>query len=129
MELHVDALALTSFFDGLIHSVLSSPGASAALICVVGLFALHRLMVSDNPLEWWHFISSKGVDGVHYADPDKLGKMAGIVVSSWLMVIVAKDGKMDATIFAVYLAYVGGVAGYSAYLRARGGLPPVDPPK
>lgn len=126
----MDVPSLTDLVLRAGYALLSNPALMSALgLFVLGAYALHRLMVSDNPLEWWHFIASKGLDGQHYADPDKLGKMAGICVSSWLMVILAKDGKMDATILGVYLAYVGGVAGYSAYLRARGGLPPVEPPK
>jgi hypothetical protein len=40
------------------------------------------------------------------------------------MLIITHQGKMDAVILGVYLAFVGGVAGYSAYLRSKQGLPP-----
>jgi uncharacterized protein YuzE len=90
------------------------------------LYGMIRVISNeDNTIEWWHFFSSKAADGQTYADIDKLGKIVGIIVSSAIMLIMTKHDKMDAIILGVYLAYVGGVAGYSAYLRSKQGLPPI----
>ena len=99
----------------------------SALLLVLGmagvllLLLLHKVMSSnDNNLDWWQFISTRGQDGKNYADIDKLGKVAGIFISSWY--VISTGSKPDASVLAVYLAYVGGVAGYSAYLRSQRGM-------
>lgn len=93
--------------------------ASIAVTVLLLIWSLVRLVRSDNPLEWWHFISTRGEDGHNYADLDKLGKVAGIIFGSWAVMVDSYSGKADATVLGVYFAFVGGIAGYSAYLRAR----------
>jgi hypothetical protein len=93
-------------------------------------FVLSRIVNAvENPLQWWHFISTRAADGNQYADIDKLGKIVGIVVSSFIVLLMTHHDKMDAVVLGVYLAFVGGIAGYSAYLRAKSGVPPEDPNK
>lgn len=96
-----------------------------ALGITVAGWLLYRVMRGDNELEWWHFISTKGLDGRHYADLDKLGKVAGIAFGSWSVLRVAHQPNLDLTGFALvltaYFAFVGGVAGYAAYLRMKNG--------
>jgi nitric oxide reductase large subunit len=95
---------------------------------VVLALVLQKIIAdNDNPLEWYHFISTRGSDGKHYADLDKLGKSVGIIVSSVVVILMTHYQKMDAVILGVYLAFVGGIAGYSAYLRSKQGLPPAPP--
>jgi hypothetical protein len=97
-----------------------------ALLLLTGtllIMLLHRIMKSeDNNLDWWQFISTRSTDGKNYADIDKLGKVIGIFVSSWYILKLGADGKPDASVLAVYLGFVGGVAGYSAYLRSQRGM-------
>lgn len=83
---------------------------------------LHKIMNEENGLDWWQFISTRGENGQNYADIDKLGKVVGIFVSSWYIIKLGADSKADASVLAVYLAFVGGVAGYSAYLRSQRGV-------
>lgn len=96
----------------------------AALIAIVLLVlsvAFIQLMNAKNPLEWWHFISTKDKSGKQYADLDKLGKMVGIIVGSIVVMWLAYRDKLSSDVFFVYLAFVGAVAGWSAYLRAKQG--------
>lgn len=88
------------------------------------VIAVWRTMSGENPLEWWHFISSKGADGKDYADIDKLGKVVALFISSWVMMVMTFNSKMDAMMMMTYLAYAGAVGGWSAYLRARTGAFP-----
>jgi amino acid transporter len=107
-----------------IGAIITSQAAVMIFVCLFAFILLWKVIDSDNPLEWWHFISSRGPDGKEYADIDKLGKVVGIIISSVAMLIITHQGKMDAVILGVYLAFVGGVAGYSAYLRSKQWLPP-----
>lgn len=91
----------------------------AAILVVVGGILWAVLRNKDNEISCWQFISSRGPDGKHYADIDKLGKCAGIFISSWVVVKYAYSGKLEWMLFSAYLAYVGAVGGYSAYLRMR----------
>lgn len=111
-------------FAALIAAI--DPKVALMIFVFSGLFwLLVKVVNDDNPLDWWQFISTKGSDGQHYGDIDKLGKVVGIVVSSVIMLMVTYASKMDAVLLGVYLAFVGGIAGYSAYLRVKQGLPPV----
>lgn len=108
--------------------LLEPKAMSAVLICLFGVYALHVLIHSEgNGLEWWHLVATKGQDGKYYFDLDKFGKLVGIVVGSWAVVVLAQQGKLDALIFGAYLAFVGSIAGYSAYLRSRAPSPPEVP--
>lgn len=82
-------------------------------------YALYRLMTGNNPLEWWHFISTRGEDGKVYADLDKLGKLVALIVSSVAVLWMAYQAKIDATLLGVYLAFAGAIAGWAAYLRSK----------
>lgn len=92
-------------------------GVAAILLLIL----LNKIMTEDNGLEWWQFISTRAENGKNYADIDKLGKVVGIFVSSWYIIKLGAEGKSDAAVLAVYLGFVGGVAGYSAYLRSQRG--------
>lgn len=102
------------------------PQILMGLLVLTGIgVIIHLIINANNPLHWWHFISSKSKDGKHYADIDKLGKAVGIVVGSY--VVMASKG--DSTTLFIYLAYVGAVGSWSTYLRNKdsGQLP--APPK
>lgn len=101
----------------------------------VGLgYAFYRLMIGKNPLEWWHFVSTRGEDGKSYADLDKLGKLVALIVSSVAVLWMAYQAKIDATLLGVYLTFAGAIAGWAAYLRSKrtngnGNGHGVQPPK
>lgn len=79
----------------------------------------------NNDLEWVEFITSRGDDGKFHPDLDKTGKAAGIIIGSWAVVTISAGVKNDFAGFAgllfVYFAFVGAIAGYSAYLRSKAG--------
>lgn len=80
---------------------------------------IYYVMSDNNPLEWWHFIATRGADGQHYADIDKLGKVVGIFTSSTVVIWMGYQSKLDTGLLLAYLAFVGGIGGYSAYLRSK----------
>lgn len=117
----VSGRVMASFF-----SYLTTPQhLMGVLVLLLLLLVLHFVINGENPLKWWHFISTRAADGREYADIDKLGKVTGIVVGSYVVV----TNKIDASFLFVYLSYVGGIAGWSAYLRSKNGseLPPKTP--
>lgn len=99
------------------------------VVALLLFWALYRLMEAENPLQWWHFIATKGSDGNYYADIDKLGKVTGIAISSWALLRASSHDPFDfmgfAAILGVFLAFAGGTAGYSAFLRSQRG--PITP--
>lgn len=109
------AASLFDYFTAPSHLV-------GVLLLLLGLIGIHLIINGENPLRWWHFISTRAPDGKEYADLDKLGKVTGIIVGSYVVV----TNKIDAYFLLVYLSYVGAVAGWSAYLRSKNGseLPP-----
>jgi hypothetical protein len=96
-----------------------------ALLAALVYYHLTKTIADEkSPIEWWHFVSTKGKDGEHYADITKLGQVAGIVVVSWLVIAMsARVDKLDALgfcgVLALALAYLAGVQAFQAYLKSR----------
>lgn len=110
----------------ILSSILANADAFRWLFFLVLVWALYRYIHSGcNPLRWWHFISSKGADGSYYADLNKLGQVTGIAFGSFSVLLLSSNAKADfvgfAAVLTAYFAFVGGVAGYSAYLRSKSG--------
>lgn len=97
-----------------------------ALVVLILLMAWIRVMDDDeNDLKWVDLVSTKGSDGLQHADWDKIGKGCAIVLCVLATIVYAYSPGMDATglalLLGVVLAYLGGVSGYAATLRARQG--------
>ena len=60
---------------------------------------------------------------------DAIGKMFGVLIAVWAPVITTLHDKLDPTIYGLSLAYLGGVAAYSTYLRSKSGTTPQIEPK
>lgn len=92
-------------------------------LCI--LWALYRgIARQDNPIKWWEFIASYDVNAKKYeANLTKLGQLFGIFGSTYILLKASETAYTDflqfSALLAVWLAFVGGVAGYSAYLRAK----------
>lgn len=100
--------------------------ALTAIIVLILMMAFVRLIRSqENPLQAWEFFATRGSDNLPHPDWDKVGKGIGVAMCIWLPAIYAYSDKMDAAgialVMGVALGYLGGVASYSATLRARQG--------
>ncbi len=91
------------------------------LIVLMGVLLWKIFTDPENNLSCWQFIATKAKDGKHYADLDKLGKVVALFVSSWVVLKVAYDQKIDAYLLGVYLTFAGAIAGWAAYLRTKEG--------
>ncbi len=102
-------------------------GILGLLIVLLGVLLWKVFTSEDNDLSCWQFIATRAKDGKHYADLDKLGKVVALFISSWVVLKVAYDQKMDAYLLGVYLAFAGAIAGWAAYLRTKeSNKPPGD---
>jgi len=96
---------------------------------VIGLFFLlvlifiAHIMNSKNDLQWFHLVSVRADDGKQYASWNQIGQGMGVVVSVWMPFLYVNSPKMDAlglaAVMGVSLLYLGGVSGYSKYIRAK----------
>lgn len=109
----------------IIHSVLSNADAFRWLFFIGLLWAFYLWMQGEDSrgIEWRDFISARGTDGQWHGDINKLGQVTGIAFGSIAIMLLSGNAKGDYTGFALvltaYFAFVGGAAGYSAYLRSK----------
>ena len=94
------------------------------IVLLVFLLAFYRIISSGkNKLEFWHFLSSKSVDGVYHSDLDKLGQIVGLLVSTWVIVwltyrdLIVKEWT-GVAVFAAWLIYASGMGAFSKWARA-----------
>lgn len=110
-----------------VKAILTNADAFRWLFFIGLLWAFYRWMQGEDSegIEWRDFISAIGPDGKFHGDLNKLGQLTGIVIGSVSLVMVSANAKGDMTGFALvltsYFAFVGCVAGYAAYLRAKAG--------
>jgi len=107
----------------ILNSVLARADAFRWLFFLGLLWAFYRWMQGKNGIEWRDFISARGEDGEFHGDINKLGQTTGIAFGSLSIMLVSANAKSDfvgfAVVLGVYFAFVGGVAGYAAYLRSK----------
>jgi len=69
-------------------------------------------------VDWVDLVASREADGALRADVNKLGKVIGLVVSTWLVMRAGAAGTLDPTMFGVWLAFVAGVDAYAQWQRS-----------
>ena len=111
----------------LIETVLSHADALRWLFFIGLVWVFYRWMQGDDSkgIEWRDFVSSLGSDRIFHGDINKLGQNVGILIGSVAIVQVSAHAHDDllgfAAVLASYFAFVGGVAGYAAFLRSKQG--------
>lgn len=76
---------------------------------------------AKNALNWVDMLKKPNSDQISLT---KLIQFIGAMVSTWIMVKLAMNDKITWDIFAIYLAYVASVEGFSKLITAKyGGLP------
>lgn len=101
----------------------------------VGFMIYAVFRSAKNGVECWQLISSKNAHGDERADIDKIGKVVALflVVGVVIRYVSASDGQLTGgemlTLLAGALVYLGGIASFSALVRARFGSPPTQEPK
>ena len=75
---------------------------------------------AKNQLNWIDLIRKPGSDVISLT---KLIQLFGGMIATWIMVKLTMDNKVTWDLFAIYLAYVGSVEGYSKFVSAKYGMP------
>jgi hypothetical protein len=72
----------------------------------------------DSPVRWEHLITDSYNNRT---SPYKLGYLIGLIVATWLVVFLAnkEDNHLSFDIFAAYLAYLLGGAGWNSYMKNK----------
>ena len=90
--------------------------ASLFAIAIYLLFkAAHR---DEQAVDWVDLIIEPTTGKL---STTKLGHLVGLIISSWAVVSLTDSDKLTYDIFGLYLAYAGGTAGWSSYLKAKFG--------
>ena len=73
----------------------------------------------DNPVEWWHFISTRNEGtGQERGDVNSLGMLAGVVACVFVIAWTTyKANEINFMTLGVCLVYLGGVKAFAAWLR------------
>lgn len=75
---------------------------------------------AESKLNWIDLIRKPGVEVISLT---KLIQLVGAMIATWIMVKMTIDNKITWDIFAIYLAYVGSVEGFSKFITAKYGMP------
>jgi hypothetical protein len=71
-------------------------------------------------LNWIDLIKKPGSSAISLT---KLIQLVGGMIATWIMVKLTMDNKVTWDLFAIYLAYVGSVEGFSKFVSAKYGMP------
>lgn len=69
-----------------------------------------------SPIQWEHLIIDASTNR---ASPYKLGYLIGLIVGTWIVVVLLDKGKLGLDIFGAYLTYLLGGTGINIFKRDR----------
>ena len=75
---------------------------------------------AQHKLNWIDLIRKPGSSTISLT---KLIQLVGGMIATWIMVKLTIDNKVTWDLFAIYLAYVGSVEGFSKFITAKYGMP------
>ena len=75
---------------------------------------------AQSELNWIDLIRKPGSSAISLT---KLIQLVGGMIATWIMVKLTIDNKVTWDLFAIYLAYVGSVEGFSKFVTAKYGMP------
>lgn len=107
---------MVEFFSAVSNNV----SMNTLILCLLFLvFFWAFVRATKNPhkkhsLDWTELITRDGVLSL-----SKLGQAVGIIVSSWVIVIMAQHDKISSDIFGLWLAFLLGGSSWSGYLKAK----------
>ena len=81
------------------------------------IFMFWRAQAKSH-LNWIDLIRKPGSNTISLT---KLIQLVGAMIATWIMVKMAMSDKITWDIFAIYLAYVGSVEGFSKFVTAKYG--------
>lgn len=88
------------------------------IILLMLCWGLVRVMNSKNPIEYWHFISTRNDQGKDVGDINSLGMVFLIVGGTWVVCWLAFREKLEWPIFGLWLVAIGAVKSWALWARA-----------
>lgn len=88
------------------------------ILLLLGLLVFYRIVNGNNPLEWWHLVSTKSADGIVYFENDKVGQMTGLIFGTWVICWLALTNELTPYYFAIWLVYAAGMTAFAKWARA-----------
>lgn len=105
-----------------IYAGSSSNAVFFVLVMVISAIYLHRSIKGSNPIEFWHFYSTRTSDGKQWGDPNKLGVLVGIFASTfivgWVFYKYPPDNWYMIILFGMWLTFVAGVEFFAKWFRS-----------
>ena len=114
----------------LLHDLFGwiDPGAVVLILLLIFVALAFRSAIkskrpdgTENPIEFWHFYSSRSPDGRQFGDPDKLGVMVLIVTSSFYVGYMFWEGKIDnwhkVIVFAIWMLFMSAAGSFAKWAR------------
>lgn len=107
---------LTTIADSL--SVVSSDeflGFFVIFLLIIFIYAFWKAQKAQK-LDWTDIITKPNTNEVSLT---KILQFLGGIVATWIMIKLTLAEKMTWDLFAIYLAYVASIEGYSKFIMAR----------
>ncbi len=101
--------------------------AMTAGVLFIGFMIYLVFRAQANKIECWQLISSKNIHGEERADIDKIGKLVALLLVVGVVIRYVSTSELTPLLLWLLggaLTYLGGIAGFSTFVRARfGGVP------
>jgi hypothetical protein len=92
-------------------------GVVLLVLLVLFIFAMWRAQVAKR-LDWLDMLTRDGTK----VSTTKILQLVGGVVATWIVVQITLKGQLTWDMFAIYLAYVASIDGFSKLLLAKYGV-------
>jgi hypothetical protein len=92
-------------------------GVVLGLLAFIFIFAMWRAQVAKK-LDWLDMLTRDGTK----VSTTKVLQLVGGVVATWIVVQITLKGTLTWDMFAIYLAYVASIDGFSKLLLAKYGV-------
>jgi len=99
----------------LLYLLQSNLAVLVVLVCTLLLFLLMYRRRNDDKADCMDLVTAPNGKYSRVA----IGQCFGIVVAVWAPVYTTMQDKLDSTVLAISLAYLGGVEAYAKYLRFK----------
>lgn len=88
------------------------------ILLLLGLLVFYRIVNGNNPLQFWHLISTTSEDNKVFIDNDKVGQLTVLIFSTWVICWLALTKDLNIYYFAAWLVYGAGMGAFAKWARA-----------
>jgi hypothetical protein len=73
---------------------------------------------AEKSLDWTDLITDKGNNSVSIT---RLTQLIGLIISTWVIIVLTTSGKVTYDMYGMYLSFVVGGTGWTNYLKMKYG--------